>query len=289
MKPLVIFAIVLLVTPVFLVQAQSPQGTANLDISTIRWNKSALDIQIIEASNESWWQPEFLNATTNTLANWKSAIDFFTEKYPDYSYLSSLTFDFTVSQQATDGYDVYFIFAQTIPHENNLVLGRTTTYPTSSNNIDHCVITLATTSQTLSFNTDGMMNVAMHEFGHALGLGHSNSTDDLMYPSNDLIFSENQISTLDLYGLAILFNWLNEGSPPTPQTNTITLPADIVFEYAPVSKGSPAPQDDPLSFLAAAVAFVKENTVTLLIIAAAICFLVALAIVLMTKMPRRKL
>ena len=105
MKVLVIFTMVLLLLPVSLAQAQATD-TANLEISKITWNKSTLNILIIEASNESWWQPEFLNATIYAVENWKAAINFFADKYPDYAYLSSLTFEFNVAQETAEGYDV---------------------------------------------------------------------------------------------------------------------------------------------------------------------------------------
>jgi len=278
MKFLAVFVVFLLLASFCFVGAQTTPDTVNMEISSTTWNKSTLRILIVEAPNESWWQTEFLNASIYAVENWKAAIDFFADKYPDYAYLSSLTFDVDVSQQTAEGYDVYVDYAETIPQQNQMVLGRTTTYPTAENNIDHCTITLATTSQTLSFNPDGMMNVAAHEFGHALGLGHSNSSSDLMYPSNDLIFSENQVSTLNLYGVAVLFNWLNQGSPPTPQTNTITLPSSIPFEYAPVAHRSSSPQADAFNFFLAAADFVEQNIVALLIGIGVICLLVALMV-----------
>ena len=53
-----------------------------------------------------------------------------------------------------------------------------------------------------------MQNVALHELGHSLGLGHSNYTGDLMYAVYTMgIHRLKSISTLDVYGVATLFAW----------------------------------------------------------------------------------
>lgn len=283
MKFLVIFAIVILLVPVFLVEAQTEEYTPSLDISNIPWDKTTLHILIVEAPNESWWEVEFVNATVDAVSNWEVALDFFIEKYPDFSYLSNLNFDLTVAPQTTDGYDVYVEFAETIPEQNQLVLGRTATYTNTENNRDHCTVTLATSSQSLSFSTNGMTKVATHEFGHVLGLEHSDSAADLMYPSSDLVFSKYEISTLDLYGVAVIFGWLNYGSLLNPQEgNSISLPDSIGYEYAPPANPS-TPQNEGIQFLQSATAFVEQNVVSILVIMAVVCFLVALSIILRSR------
>ena len=60
---------------------------------------------------------------------------------------------------------------------------------------------------------DGVFTTAAHELGHALGLGHARSPDDLMYP----YYSDGRIrpSALDLRGLRAAFGWL-DGTSSTP-------------------------------------------------------------------------
>ncbi len=60
----------------------------------------------------------------------------------------------------------------------------------------------------------GIENVLAHEFGHALGLDHSNSRGDLMYASFDAERENRFIappSTLNLYALALSHGWLSRG------------------------------------------------------------------------------
>ncbi len=56
-------------------------------------------------------------------------------------------------------------------------------FETKDDIITGATITLAMTQAGHRFNSIGMQNIARHEFGHALGLDHSISTDDLMNPT----------------------------------------------------------------------------------------------------------
>jgi hypothetical protein len=60
---------------------------------------------------------------------------------------------------------------------------------------------------------DAVFTAAAHELGHALGLGHARSPDDLMHPA----YSDGRRypSTLDVRGIRAAFAWL-DGAGPTP-------------------------------------------------------------------------
>ncbi len=83
-------------------------------------------------------------------------------------------------------------------------------------------------------NTIGIENLVAHEFGHALGLEHSDVKGDLMYPSFDM--SEERVnivspSTLNLYSLAISYSWLKtEKFSQYHSSLSITLPEYIPYQ-----------------------------------------------------------
>jgi len=60
-------------------------------------------------------------------------------------------------------------------------------------------------------------NVIAHELGHALGLGHTETLGDLMYPNYNVEAVNYPLypSTLDVYGVSRAFGWLTDISTPT--------------------------------------------------------------------------
>jgi hypothetical protein len=57
---------------------------------------------------------------------------------------------------------------------------------------------------------DWVFTTAVHELGHALGLGHARGSEDVMYPT--YTEGRRRPSSLDLRGIRAAFAWLDSGS-----------------------------------------------------------------------------
>jgi hypothetical protein len=186
-----------------------------------------------------WSKLDYAVATREALDNWVKSTWNYTQTYnntslPAISYLLYLS-----DVNATQDYDVYLTFAADyIPPNPNTVGLTTYSWDTFTHNPAGPITVNITTFSTTATKVF-VKNVIMHEFGHVLGLGHSQSSATLNGP--ELMYyasSKNQVvypSTLDVYGLSMLYVgrfyqnvtlpdyipyvMLAEGAIPPPQTS----------------------------------------------------------------------
>jgi hypothetical protein len=248
-----IFLIVLLLSSVFLaegifaisqVQGQN-QNSYSLQIQGIAWDRTSLNILIVTPINVSWWNPVYVNSAIRAIGQWNDAISYFASNYSNFEYLSEMKLESTVLNTTEAGFDIYVSWTES-------TLGGTTdevglaSATAQANAIINCTIKLATHTAHGDALSDGdMQNIALHELGHSLGLGHSNFTGDVMYPAYTLLGSAESISTLDVYGVATVFAWKLNPSKFYPvtewlQSNPVILPSNQ-YKYLPVSPQNARP------------------------------------------------
>lgn len=223
------------------VQGQSPD-VYSLQLQGFVWNHSSLNVLVVTADNESWWNPTYLNITLHAIRQWNEAIADFALNNSDFSYLSSLRMKSTISNESQRGFDVYVNWTDSALSNITDVAGLSQITPTFRGTIKNCTTTLSVrTNHGDPLSEIDMQNVALHELGHDLGLGHSNYTGDLMYSTYNLGSSGESVSTLDVYGVATVFAWeeLNATSfyPVSRWLNvsSVVLPADVSYQGLPVS------------------------------------------------------
>ena len=226
--------------------AQS-QDTYSLRLQGYIWNKPALNALILAAYNESWWSSSNINIATRAIGQWNDAIEVFTKNYSEYYYLYSLKIQPTVSNHTLPGFDIYISWVNSPLSNKTEEVGLSLLSTTYQGTIRNCTVQLATHSSHGEALAEGdMQNIALHEMGHSLGLGHSNYTGDLMYFSYSIGNPAESISTLDLYGVAMLFSWEKEANfypyYGWLKTNSVVLPENIPYQSLPVFSENQRPQ-----------------------------------------------
>jgi hypothetical protein len=87
--------------------------------------------------------------------------------------------------------------------------------------LTHAKITITTNALGKSFGSSNIEQIAEHEIGHALGLGHANFPGDLMFPIAN--FESHTISECDVSAVLESNHWKVAGSgitiPQTPHVN----------------------------------------------------------------------
>ena len=247
---LLLLLTMLLITPFSgaIVQGQTQsQNTNFLEIQGITWNHATLSVLLVTPQNQSWWNPLFLNSTIRAIGQWNDAITYFSSNFSLYSYLSSVKLNWVVSNKTEDGFDIYLSWTQSPIANIYNEIGLETSTSISNVILSSNISLAAETSHGNSLNTIDMQNIALHELGHSLGLGHSNVTGDIMYPDYTILSPPILISTLDVYGVSTVFAWVQNTFSFNPvnqwlQNEPITLPKNIQYASLPVSPKNASPQ-----------------------------------------------
>lgn len=213
------------------------QAQYSLGIEGVTWNHSTLSVLITPEYNASWWTPSYLNATLRSIGEWNNAILIFSSNYSDFTYLSRFRLVSTISQEMNADYDVYISWAAT---SNSTEIGYTQTVYEYPGTIINSTISLAARdSNGYVLNEVDMQNVVVHELGHSLGLGHSDCSNDIMYPQYSPKQTVQGISSLDVYGVSMVFAWMSQSTQFNPayipQESSVTLPSSIPYQFLPIS------------------------------------------------------
>jgi predicted Zn-dependent protease len=195
----------------------------SIELEEFRWNRFPLRVLV---DMNQWSRLDYSVAVHEALDTWIASIENYTESFGGTT-LNFVDFKFHLgNSNSTNNPHVFITFAQDeIPPASNIV--GLTTYRWESYThepVPPIVINITTYSKTAS--PQFVKNVAMHELGHALGLGHAASPStsngpELMYKSSardQTIYP----STLDAYGLTRLYSGDFD--------QTVHLPSSITYK-----------------------------------------------------------
>lgn len=270
----------------------SGQDVYSVDIQGFAWNHSTLSVLIVTSENESWWQSSLVNDAQRAIGQWNDALAAFGSNNSAYSYLSDVTMQSTVSNVSLPGYDLYINWTKSSLSNSSDEVGLAKTYVNGDSSIENCTISLAVqSSQGTTMRAIDIQNIAIHELGHGLCLGHSNYTGDLMYSTYSLGISPEAVSSLDAYGVARCFAWMPNASSFRPvshwlNVSYVTLPQGIAYVELPVSAQNQPPQtlaDTPaIQFIIMMLAVLAQPIIAVPVL------IVVLVFVILATFPKRK-
>jgi predicted Zn-dependent protease len=243
-----VLAATLLVRCSPLVARSAPATTSySIDLQEFRWTKFPLKVLV---DMNQWSVPDYAVAVREALNSWMKSVWNYTHSFNDTS-LTMINYVFYVSiTNTTDDYDVLVTFTPNGIPPGSHTVGLTTYSWDISTHEPIPPITINITTDSATASNMFVENIAMHEFGHALGLGHAASQNTLNGP--ELMYyasSKNQIvypSTLDIYGLTALYKGKFSQSVQLPfdmpyimlAEGTVTTPATSLWEdykkYIPI-------------------------------------------------------
>jgi predicted Zn-dependent protease len=235
------------------------QTQYSLNLEEITWNHSTISVLIIIQDNESWWAPSYLNATLRAIGEWNHAILDFASNHTNHAYLSKLKMVPTVAHTIDSGFDTCISWTKRLLNATDNIGYTNTWHGVPSGIIMNSTISLAAEDSGGDVLKEvDMQNVALHELGHSLGLGHCNYSGDVMYPRLTLNHPVEGLSTLDLFGVSTVFQWMsNSSNPPySPQQSSLTLPSSITYRHLtiayedlPPAPPSPSPLQTLLTYI----------------------------------------
>jgi hypothetical protein len=187
---------------------QSAPAGPNHCIVLLEYRWISFPLKVYVDMNE-WSIPDYAISVQEALDNWVRSIGNYSEtckgtSLPVVSYLLYLS-----NVNATTDYDIRLTFTATTIPPGSKNVGLTDCDWNSTTFEPNPPINITVTTSSRTANRLHVKNVVMHEFGHALGLGHVSETNtsngpELMYYAS----SKNQTiypSTLDVYGLTRLY------------------------------------------------------------------------------------
>jgi predicted Zn-dependent protease len=165
--------------------------------------------------------PSSRQAVTEAMTEWQSRIDGLQLKQISNVHNSDIMITFQTEGGQTSSHSDGIGSIAGRGHFFSEILGETRLTP-KDGLIDKAQITLARMGFGSPIDASETTQIALHEIGHALGLGHANFAGDIMAPA--INYQSNLISKCDISAVQTANNWETRGSSTPaqpPSTNRI--------------------------------------------------------------------
>jgi hypothetical protein len=276
-------------------------SSAAIDTEGGTWADPVITTVIFPPLGQPWFKLSYSSDVSRAISRWAESIIAYTDA-SGMNYLRKLSFAVYISgvnQSLPPSPDVRIEFIRSFGSTQGLGL---TAIQISKGGLPGLFQAPTTTTlaaydptNTTQLTDTDMTNIATHEFGHALGLGHATTslTDDgtfeLMFRSYGQAVgnSRNTLeapSTLDMYALgSYVYAWLSSSSTFSgtsgPAATTISLPSGAGYS-------SVYPYPEQIQMLQNSISQLKLE---LLVVAVVAALLLALVLVLGILLSRKKL
>jgi hypothetical protein len=219
----------ILVTMLFLTPSVRADGDYTIELEGYRWLRSQIPIEI-DTTNQTLY-----NSAIDAVGIWNKAMNWMRDAYDPQGSLYQFTI--TPSGLVTIHFGIPYQYQQTSYSKVSFPCYQCTGITYYYNNgyeMTHVDITINDSSY-LANSAFGVrvtiLQALNHELGHALGLGHTALTQDLMNQYFDIGKATGVTvypTTLDLYGIQVLADGVVKDS--------VTLPSNIPYQVFPMKR-----------------------------------------------------
>jgi len=206
------------------------QSSPSIELLGVAWDRTSLSVYVVKPP---WLSDEYAEQAARAFEVWDRALEAFGRSY-GFEHLAQFSFSVRVVESAPPAYDVLVEFTEDVAEPGSELGEAILTYSLPDRRILRVNIVLHVYSTLGQLSPLDVFNVALHEVGHALGLGHASASEtqsgpELMRPEYTLGMGELRPSTLDAYGVAVAHGWMEGGEFKAPPETSVVLPEGVPY------------------------------------------------------------